>query len=174
MITIKHGNLFDSEVESLVNLVNCAGVMGAGLARAFAIKYPDMEKDYIEYCDEGHLKPGGCFVWYSRDSKKIIINAATKDGKHYDKSLGPSKIFWVQSCIDDIADITIKLKLNSIAIPPLGCGLGGLDESKVWPYIYKTYTFGPKSKELAKCNIEYYAQSSTIEVLKWIGLCTNS
>jgi hypothetical protein len=93
--------------------------MGKGLALQFKTKYPSMFQDYRRYCQDGRLRPGG--VFRRREGGKVILNVATKD--HWKDA---SQYDWVQTCLDNLAK-EIDGGVTSIAIPPLGCGLGGLE-----------------------------------------------
>jgi O-acetyl-ADP-ribose deacetylase (regulator of RNase III) len=129
MITIKHGNIFDSTADVLVCPVNCVGVMGAGVALEFKRRWPRMFYGYRRICNNELLRPGG--IWWWQDTADIIIACAAT--KHHWRD--PSRIQWVESCLVDIAD-TFQ-KLDAIALPQLGCGCGGLDWAEVWPLYEK-------------------------------------
>lgn len=115
MINWIHGDIFDSDCEALVNPVNCIGVMGAGLASQFKKHFPGNFQAYFEECGRQAIVPGKLFVW--PDNGKIIINFPTKD--HWKN---PSKLKFIEKGLDTLE----KQDYESIAIPPLGCGLGGL------------------------------------------------
>lgn len=128
MISYTVGNIFDSDCYALVNPVNCVGVMGAGLAAQFRNRYPEMFWDYQEVCSLGLLKPG--LIHSYDENNKLIINFPTKD--HWkDKSL----IQYIDSGLETLIGYVQRNKVDSIAIPPLGCGLGGLDWKVVKPKI---------------------------------------
>ena len=128
MISYTVGNIFDSDCYALVNPVNCVGVMGAGLAAQFRKRYPRMFWDYQKVCSLGLLKPG--LIHSYRENNKLIINFPTKD--HWkDKSL----IQYIDSGLETLIGYVQRNKVDSIAIPPLGCGLGGLDWKVVKPKI---------------------------------------
>jgi O-acetyl-ADP-ribose deacetylase (regulator of RNase III) len=129
MYEYRKGNLFESECEALVNTVNCIGVMGAGLAHAFKKKFPQMNVDYIKCCKEG-LRPGTMHVWENPAGKpKFIINFPTKD------DLSPSKLGYITDGLDALKQVVIAKKIVTIAIPALGCGLGGLSWGVVKTHI---------------------------------------
>jgi len=127
MITFTRGSIFDCGADILVNPVNCIGVMEKGLALEFKKRYPDMYKTYRTLCDEGLLEPGLLHIWLDNDSGKHIINFPTKD--HW---RNPSKYEYIEN---GLASLQSWLNRNGtdkkIAIPPLGCGNGGLDFDKV-------------------------------------------
>ena len=128
---ITNGNLFESDCQAIVNTVNCVGVMGGGIALAFKQKFPDMYQDYKNACDNNELKPGFMHVW--KKDNLIIINFPTKDKVQFD-----SKIEYIESGLLALIEIIEKLEIKSIAIPALGCGLGGLDWNVVKNLIIKT------------------------------------
>lgn len=125
-------DILQSDCEAIVNTVNCVGVMGKGLARQFRVKYPDMFLAYMDVCKSGELCPGWIYPYTDQASGKVIYNFATKD--HW---RSPSRIQWVEEGLVRLARY-IKLDgIKSIAIPPLGCGLGGLSWADVEPLISK-------------------------------------
>ena len=141
MIIFEFGDIFDCDVEALVNPVNCVGVMGKGLAAQFKRKYPRNFEVYRQYCKQGLIKCGKVHVvdWPLgvKRSKKIlrfIINFPTK--RHWSDL---SRIKWIIDGLEDLRQFLIKEKVKSIAIPPIGCGLGGLNWDDVYPLIYKTF-----------------------------------
>lgn len=130
MITIKHGSIFDSQADVLVCPVNCVGVMGKGLALEFKRRYPELLKRYQIECEAGALHGGGA-EWLWCAGVPVIV-AATKN--HWRE---PSNMRYVQNCIRAIRGIIAGRRLQSIAIPQLGCGCGGLDWADVWPLYEK-------------------------------------
>lgn len=127
MMTIKltQGDLLkQDDVDAIVNTVNCVGVMGKGIALQFKNKWPSNFREYAAACKHGKVRPGHMMVHDSGALAKpnFIINFPTKD--HW---RGNSTIAFIQDgLVDLIAQIRI-LGIRSIAIPPLGCGNGGLD-----------------------------------------------
>lgn len=122
-------NLFYSGADALVNAVNCVGVMGAGLAKAFKVRYPAMNDEYELYCRLGLLKPGVMHTYILDPNQgKYIINFPSKDDWR-----DPSKIEYIQLGISALVLETWRWKFKSVAIPALGCGLGGLDWKDVRP-----------------------------------------
>lgn len=126
----KSGSIFDSGAQVLVNPVNAVGVMGKGLALEFKRRYPENFKNYRARCANNNLAAGGVFIF--RDSGQLILNAATKF--HWRSR---SEISDIESCLRNIAKFAAHPKLTSLAIPALGCGLGGLQWSDVRPLIEK-------------------------------------
>ena len=114
MFILREGNILDSDAEILTNTVNCVGVMSKGIALQFKQRYPEMFADYVIRCKRGEVRPGAPYL-YGR-----ILNFPTKD--HWKQ---PSKLEWIDSGLEWLS----QQEFESIAIPPLGCGLGGLR----WP-----------------------------------------
>ena len=128
-ITFKTGNILDDDVAALVNPVNCVGVMGAGLAKQFKKKYPDMFEEYVEACNSGTFKIGNVHAFAAADGH-YILNFPTK----YDWR-DPSKVDYINDGLNTLYTALPNLGIRSIAIPPLGCGLGGLEWEVVKPMI---------------------------------------
>lgn len=126
MIKICKGNIFNSKCQALVNPVNCVGVMGAGLALKFKQKFPNNFSSYYHACKNDKLKPGMIHAFQEK-SDLCILNLATK--AHYREN---SKVKYILNGLDSL---TIWLHLydgiKSIAIPAIGCGLGGLNWLRV-------------------------------------------
>ena len=128
MIEYKTGNILRESVEALVNTVNCVGVMGRGIALQFKKDFPENFKTYATACKKGELQPGRMHVF---ETKKLInplyiINFPTK--RHW---RGKSRMEDIESGLKALVDVIHKYKIRSIAIPPLGCGLGGLNWMEV-------------------------------------------
>lgn len=117
---IRKGNIFESNCEALVNPVNTVGVMGAGLAKQFKERYPKNFVAYQDYCNQGKLKPGGAFVFLEEGD--IIVNLATKD--HWKDT---SEVDYVEKGLQQLLQFILIQGVESVAIPALGCGLGGLE-----------------------------------------------
>jgi len=128
MIIFKQGNLLEDDAEALVNTVNCVGVMGKGIALQFKQAYPEMFSEYEKAYRRGELQPGKMHV-FIRDSffpPKYIINFPTK--RHWKHK---SRIEDIELGLADLVKVIEKLGIRSIAIPPLGCGNGGLHWGEV-------------------------------------------
>ena len=132
MITEARGNILDADVEALVNTVNTVGVMGKGIALQFKRAFPDMFKDYASAAKRGDVEIGRMHVWpvQKLDGPRLIINFPTK--RHW---RGGSRLADIEAGLDDLVAVVVKEEVQSIAIPPLGCGHGGLDWSQVEPLI---------------------------------------
>lgn len=128
MITYKKGNLLEADVEAVVNTVNTVGVMGKGIALMFKERFPDNFKAYAAACKAGEVVPGKMFVTPSNEltGPKWIINFPTKKHWRY-----PSKPEWIEDGLEDLKKVISDKGIQSVAMPPLGCGNGGLEWSQV-------------------------------------------
>lgn len=134
MIWLKTGNLLTEKTEALVNTVNCVGVMGKGIALQFKKAYPENFKAYKKLCDAAQLHPGQMFVHDNGllITPRYIINFPTK--RHWRSK---SQIEDIQSGLAALISEIKERNIQSVAIPPLGCGNGGLDWNVVKPMIIK-------------------------------------
>ena len=128
MIEYTTGNILKDEAEAIVNTVNCVGVMGRGIALQFKKAWPDNFKAYAAACDREEVLPGRPFVFDTGrlTNPRYIVNFPTK--RHW---RGKSRIEDIESGLTALVDIVRDLGIRSIALPPLGSGLGGLDWSDV-------------------------------------------
>lgn len=128
MITITRGNLLEADVEALVNTVNCVGHMGKGIALQFKKAFPENFKAYHKACKAKEVVPGKMFVFPAGQivNPKFIINFPTK--RHW---RGKSRIEDIAAGLDDLVKVIRQHEIASVAVPPLGCGLGGLDWGEV-------------------------------------------
>jgi O-acetyl-ADP-ribose deacetylase (regulator of RNase III) len=129
MIHFKEGNILDSSAQALVNTVNTMGVMGKGIALQFKNQFPNNYKLYKDVCANKELKVGQLLIT-EEDSllggKKVIINFPTKTNWRL-----PSEYEYISKGLVELKKIIIEKGIESIAIPPLGAGNGGLDWQKV-------------------------------------------
>jgi O-acetyl-ADP-ribose deacetylase (regulator of RNase III)/uncharacterized protein YwgA len=132
-VKVSKGNLFESKAQTLVNTVNCEGIMGKGIALEFKKRFPEMFQDYMKRCERGEVKLGQPYLYRHKELfQPWIINFPTKDT-------------WrsVTKLSDIIAGLEYLLKnyknwgITSIAVPPLGCGLGQLEWQVVGPTLYR-------------------------------------
>lgn len=132
MIRYIRGNLLQADTEAVVNAVNTVGVMGKGIALAFRQTYPANFAEYEVACKAQQVRTGCMFVTANRvpDGPRWIINFPTK--RHWRE---PSRFEWIEEGLTDRRRVILGHKIRSIAIPPLGCGLGGLDWEQVRPAI---------------------------------------
>ena len=129
MINYINKSVFNSGCDGLVNTVNCVGVMGAGLALEFGLRYPEMEKEYRKDCMMKKVKIGEIITYLTSDV--LIISFTTKFHWKY-----PSKLIWISKGLDFLKEHYKEWNIKSIAIPPLGCSNGGLKfEYEVKPLI---------------------------------------
>ncbi len=131
MIRVLIGDLFASRAQTLVNTVNCVGVMGKGVAEQFKQRFPAMFDDYKARCDRKGVRLGEPYLY--RDLSGLqIVNFPTKD--HW---RSPSRITDIECGLDYLAAHAAGWKIASLALPPLGCGNGGLEWAEVGPLIYR-------------------------------------
>ncbi|HXN36792.1 MAG TPA: macro domain-containing protein [Solirubrobacteraceae bacterium] len=134
MSTIEHrkGNLLAADAEALVNTVNTVGVMGKGIALQFRKAFPDNYRAYQRACRHNELKPGSMLVFETSrlGGPRLVINFPTK--RHW---RGKSRMEYIDAGLADLARILRHHQVRSVAIPPLGCGNGGLPWSEVRPKI---------------------------------------
>lgn len=132
MIDFRTGDILKDESEALVNTVNCVGVMGRGIALQFKDAYPENFREYAAACRRGDVKPGKMLVHETGKltQPRYIINFPTK--RHW---RGKSRIQDIESGLKALIEVLLARKIRSVAIPPLGSGLGGLDWSDVRPLI---------------------------------------
>jgi len=148
MVETKVGDLFESEAQTLVNTVNSVGVMGKGIALEFKKRFPAMYEDYLRRCEAGEVKLGRPYL-YKRPTSPWILNFPTKD-------------HW--RSVARLADIVAGLRylvrhyrewgIESLAVPPLGCGFGGLEWRVVGPTLYRHL-------KLLEIPVELYAPHGT-------------
>lgn len=131
-IEFKRNDILTANVEALVNPVNCVGVMGRGVALQFRKAFPENYEAYRAACGCGDLRPGKLLVHELRQptNPRYIINFPTKD--HWKDE---SRMEYINSGLEALVQAVRRLGIRSIAIPPLGCGLGGLRWSDVRPRI---------------------------------------
>lgn len=146
-ITIKRGSLFDSTCKTLVNTVNCVGVMGKGIAKEFKKRHTLMFTEYKKLCKDGKVELGKPYL-YSKDGVSII-NFPTK--QHWQNNGD------IEGIKKGLAEVVAKARewgLTSVAFPPLGCGNGNLKWSDVGPIMCKALADAP-------FKVEIYAPETT-------------
>lgn len=182
MIHYVQGDLFQSQAEALVNTINCVGTMGKGLALEFKKKFPDNFQAYKTACEKKKIHPGKMFT-YSLDSlfgTQYIINFPTKN--HWREK---SKLSYIEEGLADLIRVITEEQIESIAIPPLGCGNGGLAWNTVKKMIEKyldtisceVYVYEPPtsfielqnkitpSRALLLCAMEEYYELNPLDAL---------
>ena len=128
------GNLLEADVEALVNTVNTVGVMGKGIALQFKKAFPANFRAYVKACKKDEVALGTMFVFDNGmvTVPRWIINFPTKGHWRSKSRMGD-----VEQGLDDLARVIADCGITSIAVPPLGCGHGGLDWAEVEPLIHR-------------------------------------
>ena len=131
MIEFKYNqDIFETKCNTIVNPVNCIGVMGKGLALQIKNKYPLVFDKYKEICKRNMLKPG--LLHIVKTEQMTVLNFPTK--KHWKDN---SQIQWIEDGLAKFVESYQERGITSIAFPPLGCGNGGLDWQEVKPLMVK-------------------------------------
>ncbi|MCC9004160.1 MAG: macro domain-containing protein, partial [Candidatus Competibacter sp.] len=140
MIELTRGNLLEAEAEALVNTVNCIGHMGKGIALQFKQAFPANFKAYQAACRAGEVTPGKMLITDNGSlvNPRYIINFPTK--RHW---RGQSRLEDIAAGLQALVVEVQRLGVRSIAVPPLGCGLGGLDWGVVRPMIEQAFSALP-------------------------------
>lgn len=130
------GNVLSADVEAIVNTVNCVGFMGRGIAAQFKRSHPENFRAYEAACKRGEVVPGRMFIFATGrlTNPRWIVNFPTK--RHW---RGKSRMEDIESGLTDLVAEVLSRKITSIAIPPLGCGLGGLSWDEVRPRIERAF-----------------------------------
>ena len=142
---IKNRNIFDSQCQTIVNTVNCVGVMGKGLALEMKKRYPNMFDKYKDYCNKGLIDIGKLWL-YKHSDDKWILNFPTK--KHWKNN---SEYEYIEEGMKKFVETYQEKGITTIAFPMLGCNNGGLEKDVVIQIM---------TKYLIKCNnliVEIYA-----------------
>jgi O-acetyl-ADP-ribose deacetylase (regulator of RNase III) len=137
-IELGKGNLLKADVEALVNPVNTVGVMGKGLALQFRKAFPENFASYERACKAGEVKTGQMHIVPRLADPRFIINFPTK--RHWRQ---PSKVEYVRDGLTDLVTQVKRHSIGSIALPPLGCGNGGLEWSAVRSLILEAFAAVP-------------------------------
>ena len=125
-ITIVHGNIFNSKAQTIVNTVNCVGVMGKGIALVFKLRYPKMFEQYQKYCAQHLIGIGKLWIYKGDESDPWVLNFPTKT--HWKL---PSEYDYIEKGLQKFVDTYKEKGITSIAFPLLGANNGGLDGEKV-------------------------------------------
>ncbi len=135
MIEYKRGDILREDAEALINTVNCVGITGRGIALQFKNVFPENFTAYAVACKNEEVQPGLMFVFETgqRTNPRYIINFPTK--RHW---RGKSRMGDIEAGLKALVDTVRRYNIRSIAIPPLGSGLGGLNWSEVRPRIEAT------------------------------------
>ncbi len=145
MIKLSKGNLIEAKAEALVNTVNTVGIMGKGIALQFKQAYPENFSAYQKACKAGEVRTGKMFIYSTSQmvNPRYIINFPTK--RHWKEK---SKIEYIETGLADLIAEVKRLRIKTIAVPPLGCGSGGLDWNQVRPMIEKAFSQVPEVEVL--------------------------
>lgn len=130
MLLFRRTNIMESNAQTVVNTVNCVGVMGKGLAKSFKDRYPDMYSAYVSICEKGLLEPGKLWLW--QGSEQWVLNFPTKKHWRY-----PSKLEWIEAGLDKFVREYESRGITEISFPRLGCGNGNLDWEEVRPLMLR-------------------------------------
>jgi len=131
MVKVVIGNMFESDAHTLVNTVNCVGVMGKGIALEFKTRFPEMYKDYVRRCAHREVRLGRPYL-YKGLFQPWILNFPTKD--HW-RSV--TKLTDIEMGLRYLIDHYREWGIESLAVPPLGCGQGQLEWRIVGPTLYR-------------------------------------
>lgn len=151
MLKYCQGDIFVSEAEAVVNTVNCVGVMGRGIALQSKKCFPENFKFYQAACKRGEVVPGEMLVFPLGRllNPRYVINFPTK--KHWRQ---PSRMEYIVSGLQDLLRVIKDLGIKTIAVPPLGCGLGGLDWETVRSKMEDAFA------SLPEVNVEVYTPTA--------------
>lgn len=139
MIEVGRGNLLDAQVDALVNTVNTHGVMGKGIALQFKKAFPENYAAYARACRAGEVVVGRMFLGRTVLSQpRLIVNFPTKQHWRH-----PSKLSYIREGLVDLIAVIQREQVRSIAVPPLGCGNGGLSWAEVRPLIVDAFAAVP-------------------------------
>jgi O-acetyl-ADP-ribose deacetylase (regulator of RNase III)/uncharacterized protein YwgA len=131
MVKVLIGDIFESDAQTLTNTVNCVGVMGKGIAKQFKRRFPDMYDDYVERCERGEVQLGRPYL-YRQMYEPWVLNFPTKG--HW---RAVSKLSDIKRGLEFLLDHYKEWEIESLAVPPLGCGNGQLDWRVVGPTLYR-------------------------------------
>ena len=156
MIKKIKGNIFNTNCQTLVNTVNCIGVMGKGMALECKLRFPEMFIKYKDSCDKKLFKPG--YLQIYKNSKPWILNFPTKI--HWKD---PSKIEYLEEGLKKFQDEYLNKNISSIAFPLLGASLGGLSEELVYETMTK-YLEPLKNIDIEIYEYDYMASDNLFDI----------
>jgi len=156
MIEIKKGNIFTTECQTIVNTVNTVGVMGAGIAYEFKLRFPEMFQKYKQFCDNNQMSIGNLWIYklkeYNNENFKFVLNFPTKEHWKYH-----TRVEYLEKGLQKFINTYKEKGIKSIAFPLLGASKGGLDEETsikiMTKYLEKVdipveiWYFDPKAKD---------------------------
>lgn len=124
MLQIVDGSVFDYPAQTIVNTVNCVGIMGGGLAKVCKDRWPEMFREYRQRCDDGRLEPGILHLWKGPD--QWVLNFPTKGHWRWN-----SQLDWIDKGLANLARNYEAMGITDLNIPLLGCSKGKLDPDDV-------------------------------------------
>lgn len=148
MLMYRRTGLFESSAQTLVNTVNCVGVMGKGIAKEFKSRNPDMFEVYKRLCAEGKIAPGKLWLWRGADN--FVLNFPTKI--HW---RNPSKLEWIELGLQKFVKFHEEMGIREISFPRLGCGNGNLNWEDVRPMM---------ERYLSPLKIQVYIHDHEVDV----------
>lgn len=125
-ITVINGNIFNTKAQTIVNTVNCVGVMGKGIALVFKLRYPSMFEQYQKYCKQNLIAVGKLWIYKGEPTNPWVLNFPTKT--HWKL---PSEYEYIEKGLQKFVDTYKEKDITSIAFPLLGANNGGLDKDKI-------------------------------------------
>jgi O-acetyl-ADP-ribose deacetylase (regulator of RNase III) len=142
MLTFETGDLFDQDVKAIGHGVNCQGLMGAGLAVSFRNRYTKMFGHYQDLCAHQGLYPGSVLAWYDPPTDQFIYNLASQrlPGKN-------AQTDWLRASLAKMYAHAYYFGVDSIALPWVGCGIGGLNTTQVRA-VFKEMSETPVGKDI--------------------------
>ena len=175
MLKFYDGTVFNANTHAIVNTVNCTGVMGAGIALEFKLRYPEMYQDYENKCKENFITTGSVDYFNNNDGQ-VIINFPTKWHFKY-----PSKMIWIEKGLQHFRDTYKEQGITSVAFPKLGTNKGGLNWEEVKTIMEKylsnldidVYICLDKKKEaegIEKKMLEKFNSTDITEIAKIVNL----
>ncbi len=168
-VEIVTGNIFTSDAKTLVNTVNCVGVMGAGIALENRLRHPQMFERYVELCEKGLFTVGK--LWLYRESSPWVLNFPTK--QHWKR---PSQLDYIEKGLINFAETYESRGIDSIAFPVLGADKGGIPVDKSLslmiehldrlPIEISIFKYDPRAKDDLLEDVKRWIFSSTLEELQ--------
>jgi O-acetyl-ADP-ribose deacetylase (regulator of RNase III) len=126
MIEFKKGNIFNTKAQTVVNTVNCVGVMGKGIALVFKLRYPLMYDLYKGHCKNKLIGIGKLWLYKGESNAPWVLNFPTKFHWKY-----PSKLEYLEKGLEKFTSTYKQQNITSVAFPLLGTHNGGLDKKMV-------------------------------------------
>lgn len=125
-LTLRQGDLFFSDALAVGHGVNIRGFMGAGVAKEFRLRYPEMYETYRVACIRGELRAGAVMPWQNPTNGHWVYNLASQDepGAH-------ARLEWLDSSVRSMVEHASRHGVPKVALPRIGCGIGGLDWAEV-------------------------------------------